>query len=240
LGPIVNNLQEVVTKLLATVWDAFALNWQHCGTSILQQADFGGDFCNETAFTPDTVAQERSIKYRNAKWSNIRDESERDRDDREPHPDRQTLCRCEATTSAKRSGQPATKPEEGSDKDNSGAERTATNLDLEHQTLCHEATPSVGRAGLEVDAKQRYYWNSDCNGLLLDEGAGYRVHRELSWRREITKADGTTWEPDVSPMEVDATCDPEQGEGHSSDPDTGYAGIASKEEAWSEITSTDL
>jgi hypothetical protein len=54
LGPIVNNLQEVVTKLLATVRDAFALNWQHCGTSILQQADFGGDFCNETAFTPDT------------------------------------------------------------------------------------------------------------------------------------------------------------------------------------------
>ena len=31
LGPIVNNLQEVVTKLLATVRDAFALNWQHCG-----------------------------------------------------------------------------------------------------------------------------------------------------------------------------------------------------------------
>jgi hypothetical protein len=31
LGRIVNNLQEVVTKLLATVRDAFALNWQHCG-----------------------------------------------------------------------------------------------------------------------------------------------------------------------------------------------------------------
>jgi hypothetical protein len=31
LRPIVNNLRGVVTKLLATVRDAFALNWQHCG-----------------------------------------------------------------------------------------------------------------------------------------------------------------------------------------------------------------
>ena len=31
LRPIVNNLRGVVTKLLATVRDAFARNWQHCG-----------------------------------------------------------------------------------------------------------------------------------------------------------------------------------------------------------------
>jgi hypothetical protein len=93
---------------------------------------------------------------------------------------------------------------------------------------------------LEVDAKQRYYWNPNCNGLLLDEGAGYQVHREHSWIREITRADGTTWEPDISPMEVEATCDPEHGGGQSQDSGTGYAGIASKEEIWNEITNTDL
>jgi hypothetical protein len=93
---------------------------------------------------------------------------------------------------------------------------------------------------LEVDAKQRYYWDPHCNGLLLDEGAGYRVHREHSWIREITRADGTTWEPDMSPMEVEATCDPEQGGGQSQDSDTGYSGIAPKEKTWREITNTDL
>ena len=92
---------------------------------------------------------------------------------------------------------------------------------------------------LEVDAKQRYYGDSHSNGLLLDEGAGYQVHREHSCIREITRADGTTWEPGLSPMEVEATCDSGQGEGHSSDPDTGYAG-ASTMAARSEITSTDL
>jgi hypothetical protein len=92
---------------------------------------------------------------------------------------------------------------------------------------------------LEVDAKQRYYWNSHSNGLLLDEGAGYQVHREHSYIREITWADGTTWEPDLSPMDVEATGDSEQGAGHNSDSDTGYVG-ASTMEARSEITSTDL
>ena len=93
---------------------------------------------------------------------------------------------------------------------------------------------------LEVDAKQRYYWDPNCNGLLLDEGAGYQVHREHSCIREITRADGTTWEPDMSPMEVDATCDPEQGGGQSQDSGTGYSGIAPKEKTWREITNTDL
>ena len=64
---------------------------------------------------------------------------------------------------------------------------------------------------LEVDAKQCYPWNPDCNGLLLDEGAGYHVHREYSWVREITREDGTTWELDPSAMEGDTTPTTEQG-----------------------------
>lgn len=113
-----------------------------------------------------TAAQERSAKYRKAKWSNMkrwsrrirertaakktedtsetRDESERD--DREPQPDRQTLCQ-EATTSAERSRQPATELEDGPDEDNVEAERADTKPNPEHQTLCRKVTPSVDRAG---------------------------------------------------------------------------------------------
>jgi hypothetical protein len=65
---------------------------------------------------------------------------------------------------------------------------------------------------LEVDAKQRYLWNPDCNGLLLDEGAGYHVHREHSWIREILRPDGTTREFDPSAMDWDTTPETEQGD----------------------------
>ena len=114
------------------------------------------------------AAQERSVKYRRAKWghmkrwrrrqqeraeaehsedpltSAIRDESEPE--DREPHPDRQTLCQ-EVTTSAERSGQPASEPEEGAEEDKMEAGRTDAKLNLEHQTLCRKVTPSVDRVG---------------------------------------------------------------------------------------------
>jgi hypothetical protein len=58
--------------------------------------------------------------------------------------------------------------------------------------------------------KQRYYWNHECNGLLLDEGAGYHVHREHSCIREILRADGTAWELDPAPMDWDTTPEAEQ------------------------------
>ena len=47
LGPIVNNLQEVVTKLLATVRDAFALNWQHCGPQFCNRRTSGAIFATK-------------------------------------------------------------------------------------------------------------------------------------------------------------------------------------------------
>ena len=58
---------------------------------------------------------------------------------------------------------------------------------------------------LEVDVKQRYYWNHECIGLLLDEGAGYHVHREHSCIREILRDDGTAWGLDPAPMDWDTT-----------------------------------
>ncbi len=63
---------------------------------------------------------------------------------------------------------------------------------------------------LEVDVKQRYYWNHKCSGLLLDEGAGYQVHREHSCIREILRDDGTAWELDPAPMDWDTTPEVEQ------------------------------
>jgi hypothetical protein len=47
LGPIVNNLQEVVTKLLATVRDAFALNWQQCGPQFCNRRTLGAIFATK-------------------------------------------------------------------------------------------------------------------------------------------------------------------------------------------------
>ena len=72
---------------------------------------------------------------------------------------------------------------------------------------------------LEVDVKQRYYWNHECNGLLLDEGAGYHVHREHSCIREILREDGTAWEPelDPAPMDWDTTPEAEQEDSRGTD-----------------------
>ena len=70
---------------------------------------------------------------------------------------------------------------------------------------------------LEVDVKQRYHWNHECNGLLLDEGAGYHVHREHCWVREILREDGTTWELDPSPMDWETTSETKQGDSRSTD-----------------------
>jgi hypothetical protein len=76
--------------------------------------------------------QERTAAEINEDKSEIREDSERD--GREPHPDRQTLCH-EATTSTERSGQPATEPEEVSGAKNVEAERTVTKPNPAHQTL---------------------------------------------------------------------------------------------------------
>ena len=54
LGPIVNNLQEVVTKLLATGRDAFALNWQHCGPQ----------FCNRRTSVASFATKRRLLRTR--------------------------------------------------------------------------------------------------------------------------------------------------------------------------------
>ena len=111
------------------------------------------------------AAQERSTKYRKAKWTHMkrwrkRQQNKRkeednedtneevERDDREPHPDRQTLCH-EATTSAEGSGQLVSELEGIPDRDveHLKAEEVSTKPNLERQTLCLTATPSVGRVG---------------------------------------------------------------------------------------------
>lgn len=102
---------------------------------------------------------------------------------------------------------------------------------------------------LEVDVQQRYYWDPNSNGILLDEGAGYHVHREYSWIREITLEDGTAWELDAPPMDVDTTLATEPRRGRLGNPETSYAdsgtGIATSdripsEAAWSKVTHKDL
>ncbi len=54
LGPIVNNLRGVVTKLPATVRDAFALNWQHCGAQ----------FCNRRTSRAFFATKRRLLRTR--------------------------------------------------------------------------------------------------------------------------------------------------------------------------------